>query len=74
MIPRDCARAAAPWHRAARNATLEQRFPIESGSRSMKKETIVTTAGRHLQENFGIVNPPVYRARRPTSLVLHHDE
>ncbi len=28
----------------------------------MKKETIVTTAGRRPKENFGIVNPPVYHA------------
>jgi len=41
----------------------------------MKKETIITTAGRHPKENFGIVNPPVYHA----STVLYpsmaaHDE
>jgi len=28
----------------------------------MRKETIVTTAGRRPKENFGIVNPPVYHA------------
>jgi len=34
----------------------------EGGKRSMKKATIVTTAGRHPRENHGIVNPPVYHA------------
>jgi cystathionine beta-lyase len=28
----------------------------------MKKETLLTTAGRRPEENFGIVNPPVYHA------------
>lgn len=28
----------------------------------MKKETLITTAGRHPEKNFGIVNPPVYHA------------
>jgi len=28
----------------------------------MKDETLITTAGRHPEDNFGIVNPPVYHA------------
>lgn len=28
----------------------------------MKKDTVLTTAGRRPEENFGIVNPPVYHA------------
>jgi len=41
----------------------------------MKKETLLTTAGRRPEENFGIVNPPVYHASTivyPT--VAAHDE
>jgi len=39
----------------------------KSRSRPVKKETVVTTAGRHPRENFGIVNLPVYHA----SIVLY---
>ena len=34
----------------------------KSRSRPVKKETVVTTAGRHPRENFAIVNPRVYHA------------
>jgi len=32
----------------------------------MKKDTVITTAGRRPEENFGIVNPPVYHASTVT--------
>jgi cysteine-S-conjugate beta-lyase len=31
-------------------------------SGKLKKETLVTTAGRNPEDNFGVVNPPVYHA------------
>lgn len=31
-------------------------------TKAMKKETLLTTAGRRPRENYGIVNPPVYHA------------
>ena len=41
----------------------------------MKKETLLTTAGRRPEENFGIVNPPVYHASTIVySSVAAHNE
>ena len=30
--------------------------------RPMKDDTVITTAGRDPEQNFGVVNPPIYRA------------
>src|SRR5690348_14803590 len=34
----------------------------QNRSRTMKTDTLITTAGRNPEANFGIVNPPVYHA------------
>lgn len=36
----------------------------------MKQDTLIATAGRHPEENFGIVNPPVYHASTITAPTL----
>ena len=40
---------------------LRHRIPNAPG-RSMKTDTLLATAGRRPEDNFGIVNPPVYHA------------
>jgi cystathionine beta-lyase len=61
LLPLDRLRLDWPLPVAHARSAVEAGF-VPQRSESMKDATLVTTLGREPEANFGIVNPPVYRA------------